>query len=91
MVEIMPEGFLHKGFRNLAGAMGHGYYSAHGQPSRVESQSQAADVDTQAQQQKRGSQWQTDDVVLERDRMLELMDVAIKSLYNTGPYNFDVT
>lgn len=30
MVEILPEGFNHKGFRNLAGALGHNYFSIHG-------------------------------------------------------------
>jgi len=92
MVEILPKGFLHKGFRNLAGAMGHGYFSAHGiQPPRVESQSQTADINTQDTEQQEGkSQWQTDDVALEEGRFLELMDIAIKSIYNTGPHNFDV-
>jgi len=28
--------------------------------------------------------------VLEEDRLAELMDVAIKSIYNKGLYNFDV-
>lgn len=75
MVEILPEGFLHKGFRNLAGAMGHGYVSTHGiQPPG------AAEAMT----------WQTSDVALEEDRFLELIDVAIKSIYNKGLYNFDV-
>lgn len=65
MVEILPEGFLHKGFRNLAGAMGHGYVSTHGiQPPG------AAEALT----------WQTGDVALEEDRFLELIDVAIKSI-----------
>lgn len=30
MVEILPEDFKHKGFRNLAGALGHSYFSTHG-------------------------------------------------------------
>ena len=35
-------------------------------------------------------EWQTGDVVLEEDGFSELMDVAIKSIYNKGLYNFDV-
>jgi protein O-GlcNAc transferase len=73
MVEILPEGFLHKGFRNLAGVMGHGYFSTHG-----------------IQPPEGASEWQTGDVALEEDRFSKLMDVAIKSIYNKGPYNFDV-
>jgi EGF domain-specific O-GlcNAc transferase len=73
MVEILPEGFKHKGFRNLAGAMGHGYFSTHG----IQPPGEALE-------------WQTGDVVLEEDRFAELMDVAIKSIYNKGLYNFDV-
>lgn len=73
MVEILPEGFSHKGFRNLAGALGHDYFSAHGvQP-----------------EQGTGS-WQEDDVVLEDEKLFELMDVAIKSMYNKGRHNYDV-
>lgn len=73
MLEILPEGFKHKGFRNLAGAMGHGYFSTHG----IQPPGEALD-------------WQTGDVALEEDRFLELMDVAIKSVYNKGLYNSDV-
>jgi protein O-GlcNAc transferase len=73
MVEILPEKFMHKGFRNLAGAIGHGYFSTHSiQPPGEE------------------WTWQTGDVVLEEDRFSKLMDVAIESIYNKGPYNFDV-
>jgi protein O-GlcNAc transferase len=92
LVEILPEGFLHKGFRNLAGAMGLGYFSTHGHlPPGVESQSQSGDDSTQGEQESEGpQQWQIGDVALEDDRFLKLMDVAIKSIYNRGPYNFDV-
>jgi protein O-GlcNAc transferase len=92
LVEILPKGFLHKGFRNLAGAMGLGYFSTHGLLAPgVESQSQSGDESTQGKEESEGpEQWQIGDVALEDDRFLELMDVAIKSIYNKGPYNFDV-
>lgn len=73
MVEILPEGFMHKGFRNLAGALGHDYFSAHG-----------------VQPEQGSGSWQQDDVVLEEEKLFELMDVAIKSMYNKGRYNYDV-
>lgn len=73
IVEILPEGFMHKGFRNLAGALGHDYFSAHG-----------------VQPEEGSGSWQEDDVVLEEEKLFELMDVAIKSMYNKGRYNYDV-
>lgn len=73
MVEILPEGFMHKGFRNLAGALGHDYFSAHG-----------------VQPEQGSWSWQGDDVVLEEERLFELMDAAIKSMYNKGRFNYDV-
>lgn len=69
VVEILPAEFQHKGFRNLAGALGHGYFSAHG--TRVP----GAEAD-----------WQTGDVAIDRETLVELMDVAVKSIYNRGEH-----
>jgi EGF domain-specific O-GlcNAc transferase len=81
VVEILPEGFMHKGFRNLAGALGHGYFSAHGVRPRPEDGGRGGGGP--------GS-WQEEDVVLEEEKLFELMDVAVKSMYNRGRYNYDV-
>lgn len=76
MVEILPEGFEHKGFRNLAGALGHNYFSTHTSKRKIS---------------RRGdNMWQMSDVALDEGRWLQLMDVAIKSMYNKGRHNFDV-
>ncbi|CAN8099741.1 unnamed protein product [Discula destructiva] len=74
MVEILPESFEHKGFRNLAGALGHTYFSTHGS---VVGAGERAD-------------WQQDDVELDRDKFIQVMDLAIKSKYNTGRSSFDI-
>lgn len=74
VVEILPEGFQHKGFRNLAGVLGHGYFSAHG------ARAPGSEDDD----------WQMGDVSIDREALRELMDVAIKSIYNRGVHNFDV-
>lgn len=75
MVEIMPKNFEHKGLRNLAGALGHGYFRAHGgHPGGTDN--------------KKG--WQIDDVAIEEERFVELMNIAVKSLYNRGRHDFDV-
>lgn len=75
VVEILPKGLNHKGFRNLAGALGHSYFSAHA------SKTSSNDDDTM---------WQKSDVVLDEGRWLKLVDVAIKTMYNKGRHNFDV-
>lgn len=77
LVEILPKEFMHKGFRNLAGAMDLGYFSTHG----ILSTEGIGGGD---------QNWQEDDVAIEEDRFLELMDIAIKSVYNRGSHNFDV-
>ncbi|KAJ9206950.1 hypothetical protein DTO021D3_1686 [Paecilomyces variotii] len=73
VVEILPAGLNHKGFRNLAGLLGHTYYSAH---SRDASTAKRDD-------------WHYKDVELEKDRFMTLIEVAVKSLYNSGPRNYD--
>ncbi|KUL92052.1 hypothetical protein ZTR_01072 [Talaromyces verruculosus] len=76
MVEILPEGFEHKGFRNLAGALGHNYFSTHASKQKI----RMRDDNT----------WQMSDVALDKGRWLQLMDIAIKSMYNKGRHNFDI-
>jgi protein O-GlcNAc transferase len=76
LVEIIPHGFNHKGFRNLAKMRGLKYFGTHASSS--------------SRAMKSGN-WQEDDVDLEAERFLELMDVAIKSMYNRGTRNDDVS
>ena len=76
LVEIIPNGFNHKGFRNLAKMRGLKYFSTH--------------ASSLSGKIKRGN-WQEDDVYLETERFLELMDVAIKSMYNRGTRNDDIS
>jgi len=72
LVEIIPNGFNHKGFRNLAKMRGLKYFGTHA--SRLS-------------EKIRRDNWQEDDVYLETERFLELMDAAIKSIYNQGTRN----
>jgi EGF domain-specific O-GlcNAc transferase len=74
MVEILPPALNHKGFRNLAGLMGHTYLSTHA----------AKAPETQS------SNWHTEDVFLEKDRFIDLLGVGVKMLYNKGLRNYDV-
>jgi protein O-GlcNAc transferase len=74
MVEILPQDFNHKGFRNLAKIMGHQYFSSHA----VKALGGSGD-------------WQIEDVILEEDRFMGLLDVAVKSMYNRGTLDKDVT
>ncbi|KAF4212940.1 hypothetical protein CNMCM8980_000492 [Aspergillus fumigatiaffinis] len=68
MVEILPPGLNHKGFRNVAALRGLEYFSSHA--------SNAPSA--------KASDWHSEDVLMEFERFKELMDVAIKSLYNKG-------
>lgn len=76
LVEIIPNGFNHKGFKNLAKMRGLKYFSTH--------------VSSFSGKIKRAN-WQEDDVYLETERFLDLMDVAIKSMYNRGTRNDDIS
>ena len=75
LVEILPPGFNHKGFRNMASALGHRYFTTHA--------SEHANYTTP-------NGWQTDDVYIERERFKGLMDAAIASMYQRGLLNKDV-
>ncbi|KAJ5757144.1 DUF563 domain-containing protein [Penicillium nucicola] len=74
MVEILPPGLNHKGFRNVASLRGHDYYSTH-----------AADLELNDH-----GDWHSEDVFLDLDRFIDMMDVAIKSMYNKGLRSYDV-
>ena len=75
MVEIMPHGFHHKGFRNLAKRLGHQYFTTHA---------------TLQESHTRSKGWQFDDVFIEQDRFNDLIDAAIKSMYHRGLRGDDV-
>lgn len=74
MVEILPPTLNHKGFRNAASLLDHSYFSVHASSSEV------ANV----------GDWHAESVFLERDRFMEVMDVAIKGMYNKGERSYDV-
>ena len=69
MVEILPRELNYKGFRNLAKLLGHHYYSSH-----------AAGPPARLMRR----EWHFDDVSIEEDRFLNLLEVAVKSMYNRG-------
>ncbi|KKZ67813.1 hypothetical protein EMCG_06523 [[Emmonsia] crescens] len=75
IAEILPPKLEHKGFRNLAKKLGHRYFSSHG----VEHQTNDTKND-----------WQFDDVFIEEDRFMNLLEIAVKSMYNRGLYNKDI-
>jgi protein O-GlcNAc transferase len=74
MVEILPPGLNHKGFRNVASLRGHDYFSAH-----AENQNSAHQGD-----------WHSEDVYLDIERFMDVMNVAIKAMYNKGMRSYDV-
>lgn len=74
IVEILPSDLNHKGFRNVASLQGHSYFSVHA---------------SEPPRAKR-SDWHSDDVFLEKDKFMDVMNVAIKSVYNRGLRSYDV-
>jgi len=76
MVEILPPTLNHKGFRNLAKLCSHQYFSSHASERKPE------DIT---------GDWQEDDIFIEEDRFMELMLVAMKSMYNKRLINVDIS
>ncbi|OJD19413.1 hypothetical protein AJ78_00587 [Emergomyces pasteurianus Ep9510] len=76
IAEILPPKLGHKGFRNMAKMMGHKYFSSHG------GEHQTSDTK---------DDWQFDDVFIDEDRFMNLLELAVKSMYNRGLYNEDVS
>ncbi|KAJ5777759.1 DUF563 domain-containing protein [Penicillium odoratum] len=74
MVEILPPGLNHKGFRNVASLRGHNYFSTHAsEPPSVHE-----------------GDWHSEDVYLDVERFTSVMNVAIKAMYNKGMRSYDV-
>jgi protein O-GlcNAc transferase len=76
VVEILPSELAHKGFRNLAKLRGHSYFREHAEKDGMD--------------EEREKDWHNENVVLEESRFMELMDVAIKSMYHRGVLDLDV-
>jgi len=75
IVEIQPEGFNHQGFRNLAQLLDVGYFRTH-----AERQEQSHESD---------DRWQMEAVRVREDKFVNIVDVAVKSLYNRAGRSFD--
>ena len=76
MVEILPPNLGHKGYRNLAKLLGHRYFSSHG----IEHPTIVKTGD-----------WHDEEVFLEEDRFMSLLEVSVKSMYNSGTHNIDIS
>ena len=74
MVEILPPGLNHKGFRNVASLRGHDYFSTH-----------ASDPPSAHK-----GDWHSEDVYLDVERFMDVMNVAIWAMYNKGLRSYDV-
>ncbi|KAK2740553.1 hypothetical protein FQN57_006057 [Myotisia sp. PD_48] len=78
MVEILPNKLNHKGFLNVAKLLGHTHFGVHASGQKPPSR------------RVKRKDWHGEDIFLEEDRFLELMDVAIKSLYAHAPHHYDI-
>ncbi|KFH45710.1 EGF domain-specific O-linked N-acetylglucosamine transferase-like protein [Hapsidospora chrysogenum ATCC 11550] len=77
VVEIQPLGFNHQGFRNLAQLRDLGYFRTHG---NLQNGSVATD-----------DRWQREAVQIEQTKLVDVVGVAVKSLYTRGGRNHDAT
>lgn len=89
VVEIQPESLIYQGFRNLAAMRGQLYFSAHAAMSGMESRAEQSPVTDRDGVQRR-SDWHNHDVVMSKDRFVDLAMAAVKALYNEGQWNYGV-
>ncbi|PNY21913.1 6-hydroxy-D-nicotine oxidase [Tolypocladium capitatum] len=75
VIEILPEGFQHKGFRNLAQMLGIGFFRTH---AKMHGDTSGA------------KQWQSDDVEIEQQKFIKVVGHGVASLYNNGMRAYDV-
>jgi len=75
VLELLPEGLQHKGFRNLSQMLGIIYFRTH-----IKMHGDASGDD----------QWQFDAVEVDQHQLLDLINYGVKSLYNTGKKSYDI-
>jgi capsular polysaccharide biosynthesis protein len=80
MVELLLETLKFKGFRNLAGLTGNTYLSTHASPPPESGKSNHSKRDD----------WHQEDVYIQKERFMNLIEVAVKTLYNKGYRSYDV-
>ena len=76
IVEILPSDLDHKGFRNLASCLNHGYYSARA---------------TKLPHSEESGDWHRDSVFLDKNLFLHVAELAVESMFNKGSRNFDIS
>ncbi|KAF3938208.1 hypothetical protein ABW19_dt0203565 [Dactylella cylindrospora] len=79
VVEILPAGLKHKGFRNVAGLRGLRYFSDHAPMARKGTPEEQAMMD-----------WHVEDLEMDEEAWMRLMDAAIQSVAHRGYLDSDV-
>jgi protein O-GlcNAc transferase len=99
IVEMQPEtlrnpetGSPHNGFRNLANMLRLDYFRIHVPQvsAKTPEEGNAARTESGRKAAEKRDGWHIDDVQVDKDRFLEVMNMAVKSLYAKGVWNFDV-
>ena len=77
IVEVLPEGFKHQGFRNTAQLMGHDYVRTHAsrQPDSVD----------------RDDRWQMEAVQISKAKLTEAVEIGVKGLYSSCRRSYDAS
>ncbi|GKZ26239.1 hypothetical protein AbraIFM66951_004427 [Aspergillus brasiliensis] len=91
VVEVLPRGLEHKGFRNLAGLVGVGYFSLHGDVDDSQRRESRRRGMRRRKEEEDGDDWHEMDVRVEEDRFVRAVMVAVGSLSNRGGRSWDVS
>ncbi|KOS20344.1 EGF domain-specific O-linked N-acetylglucosamine transferase [Escovopsis weberi] len=99
VVEILPEGFQHKGFRNLAQMLGHGYFRTHARKVRKRGDGDSEEEENGGESSNhkdgkgrlRARDWQSEDVEISEDALLAVVSAGVQSLYSKSLRSFDVS
>ncbi|KZZ87558.1 glycosyltransferase family 61 protein [Moelleriella libera RCEF 2490] len=75
VIEILPEGLQHKGFRNLAQMLDISYFRAH---TKMHGDASG------------DNQWQFGAVEMNQQKLVELVQYGVKSQYNKGKKSYDL-
>lgn len=87
VVEVLPEGLEHKGFRNLAGLVGVGYFSLHGDGEDGGGKGRRRGMRKESEREEDWHEW---DVRVDEDRFVRAIMAAVGSLSNRGVRSWDV-
>ncbi|KAL2759993.1 glycosyltransferase family 61 protein, partial [Sodiomyces alcalophilus JCM 7366] len=92
VVEIQPDGLDQKGYRNVANLLDLGYFRTHGEGREMDRgvEGQGYDNATNASMVLKKRDWHFMDVEVEEERFVDIVETAVKFMYNKALWSYDV-